>query len=131
VEGALLCDGCRVEGAVIRSIISPGAYVAPGAVVRDAIVMNDTVIEVGAEIDRCILDKRVCIGEGARLGWGDDNKPNQRWPDRINTGLTVVGRGATVPARTKVGRNVVIAPYTDASAYASDEVPSGETIGES
>jgi glucose-1-phosphate adenylyltransferase len=30
VDGNLLCDGCRVEGTVARSIISPGVYVAPG-----------------------------------------------------------------------------------------------------
>ena len=40
-QGNLLCDGCRIEGTVIRSIISPGVYVAPGATVRDSIVMTD------------------------------------------------------------------------------------------
>ena len=41
-QGNLLCDGCRIDGTVIRSIISPGVYVAPGATVRDSIVMTDT-----------------------------------------------------------------------------------------
>ena len=30
VEGNLLCDGCRIEGTVIRSIISPGVHVPSG-----------------------------------------------------------------------------------------------------
>jgi glucose-1-phosphate adenylyltransferase len=129
VEGNLLCDGCQVDGIAIRSIISPGAYVAAGAVVRDAIVMTDAVIEPGADVDRAILDKRVRVGEGAKLGWGDDNTPNHRWPDRLNTGLTVVGKSALIPPGVKVGRNVVIFPKVTAKEYSGDEVPSGETVG--
>ena len=69
-EGNLLCDGCRIEGTVIRSIISPGVYVAPGASVRDSIVMTDAVIEAGAEVDRAILDKRVLRGSRGQGGLG-------------------------------------------------------------
>jgi glucose-1-phosphate adenylyltransferase len=129
VEGNLLCDGCRVEGTAIRSILSPGVYIAPGAVVRDSILMTDSVIEPGAEVDRAILDKRVRVEAGARLGWGDDNTPNRRWPDRLNTGLTLAGKGAIVPEGSTVGRNVVIYPRATASAYPGDEIASGETVG--
>jgi glucose-1-phosphate adenylyltransferase len=118
-----------VDGTVIRSIISPGVFVAPGALVRDAIIMTDAVIEPGAEIDRAILDKQVRAGEGARVGWGDDNTPNRNWPERLNTGLTLVGKGALVPPGVKVGRNVVIYPKATARDYRSDEVASGETVG--
>lgn len=128
VEGNLLCDGCRVDGTVIRSVISPGVYVAPGAVVRDSIVMTDTVIETGAQVDRAIVDKRVRVEEGARVGWGDDNTPNRLWPDRLNTGLTIVGKGAVVPQRMTVGRNAVIFPRVKAGVYPGKEVVSGETI---
>jgi len=129
VEGNLLCDGCRVDGTVLRSVISPGAYVARDAVVRDAIIMTDTVIEAGAQVDRAIVDKQVRVEEGARLGWGDDNTPNQRWPERLNTGLTIVGKGAVVPQGMTVGRNSVIFPGVTAKAYPGTEVTSGETIG--
>jgi len=40
VDGNLLCDGCRIEGHVVRSVISPGVVVAPGAVVRDSIIIE-------------------------------------------------------------------------------------------
>jgi glucose-1-phosphate adenylyltransferase len=129
VEGNLLCDGCRVDGTVLRSVISPGVYVAPGAVVRDAIIMTDTVIETGAQVDRTIVDKRVRVEQGVRLGWGDDNTPNQRWPERLNTGLTLVGKGAIVPQGTTVGRNAVIFPKVTSKRYPGPEVASGETIG--
>ncbi len=129
VAGNLLCDGCQVDGTVIRSIISPGVYVAAGAVVRDAIIMTGAVIEPGAEVDRAILDKRVRVGQDAKVGWGDDNTPNRNWPERLNTGLTLVGRGAVVPAGTIVGRNVIIHPYATARDYPGEVVASGETIG--
>ncbi len=128
VEGNLLSDGCRIEGTVIRSIISPGVYVAPGATVRDAIIMTDTVIEPGAEVERAIVDKRVTVGADARLGWSEKNTPNREHPDRLNTGLTVVGKGAVIPQGMRVGRNVVIHPRVTAESYHRKEVPSGATI---
>jgi glucose-1-phosphate adenylyltransferase len=128
VEGNLLCDGCRIEGTVIRSVISPGVYIAPGAVVRDAIIMNDAVVESGAEVDRAILDKRVRIGTGAKVGWGDDNTPNRRWPERLNTGLTLIGKGAVVPSGCQVGRNVVIFPHIQLSCDDANPISSGETV---
>jgi glucose-1-phosphate adenylyltransferase len=129
VSGNLLCDGCRIEGAVMRSIISPGVYVAPGAVVRDSIVMTDAVIESGAEVDHAILDKRVHVEAGAKVGWGDDNTANREWPGRLNTGITLVGKSAVVPAGVVVGRNVVIFPRATKKSYPAAEVPSGEIIG--
>jgi glucose-1-phosphate adenylyltransferase len=128
VEGNLLCDGCRVDGTVMRSIISPGVYVAPGAVVRDSIIMNDTVVAPGAEIDRAIVDKRVVVQEGARLGWGDRNTPNRDHPDRLNTGLTLVGKDALIPQNVRVGRNVVVYPRAAARSYPEEEVLSGATV---
>jgi glucose-1-phosphate adenylyltransferase len=128
-EGNLLCDGCRVDGTVLRSVISPGVHVAPGAVVCDSIIMTDTVIEAGAQVDRVIVDKRVRVEPEARLGWGDDNSPNRRWPERLNTGLTIVGKGAVVPRGTTIGRNVVIYPGVTSGGYPGAEVASGETIG--
>jgi len=129
VEGNLLCDGCRIEGTVIRSIISPGVYVASGAVVRDAIVMTDTVIEPGAEVDRAILDKHVVVGANARVGCGDDNTSNRWVPERLNTGLTMVGKRAIVPPGKTLCRNVVVYPRASAKDYPEGDVVSGETIG--
>src|SRR5690606_10784220 len=52
VNGNLLSNGCRVDGVVERSVLSPGVYVAEGAVVRDSVILNDTVIGPGAVVDR-------------------------------------------------------------------------------
>jgi glucose-1-phosphate adenylyltransferase len=130
VEGNLLCDGCRVYGQVTRSVIGPGVVIAQGAVVRDSILMTDTIVESGAVVDHCILDKEVVVGAGALLGDGEDNTPNQMAPDRLNTGLTLVGRRARIPANVTIGRNVVIWARVTEEAFRREKyVPSGRTIG--
>lgn len=129
VDGNLLCDGCRVYGQVIRSVIAPGVVVSPGAVVRDSILMTDTIVHEGAVVDRCIVDKEVVVGAHALLGDGDDNTPNQVVPDRLNTGLTLVGRRAHIPAGARIGRNVVLLPrLTEASFRDGLIVASGRTM---
>jgi glucose-1-phosphate adenylyltransferase len=128
-EGNLLCDGCRIYGSVTRSVIGPGVVIAEGAVVRDSILMTDTVVEAGAVVDRCILDKHVVIGANALVGDGDENTANSDDPELLNTGLTLVGREAKIPADLKIGRNVVIRPrVTPKSFGSSKKIASGKTI---
>jgi glucose-1-phosphate adenylyltransferase len=103
--------------------------IAEGAVVRDSVILTGAMIEAGAVVDRCILDSGVRIGAEALVGHGEDNTPNQQAPDLLNTGLTVIGRNAEVPARARVGRNVVIRPRVGASAFGADQsVASGQTV---
>jgi glucose-1-phosphate adenylyltransferase len=129
VERALLCDGGQVDGTVINSVISPGVRVAAGAAVRDSIIMTDAVIEPGAVVDRAIVDKRVVVGAAARVGAGDASTPNLKWPERLNTGITVVGKRAAIPPGAMIGRNVVVSPYVAAQDFLGTEIASGETVG--
>ncbi len=131
VRSSLICNGCTVRGQVYRSVLSPGVYVSPGAIVRESIIMNDTWIGPGAIVDRCILDKNIVVGAGTYLGWGDDfTTPNQRYPERFNTGPTIVGKGAHIPANRRIGRNVVIQSDVDEEAFSAfgEIVPSGATV---
>jgi glucose-1-phosphate adenylyltransferase len=129
VSRSLLSHGSIViRASVERSILSPGVVLQEGAVVRDSIIMTDAVIGPGAVLDRCIVDKHVRIGEGAQLGCGDDYSVNWLEPSRINSGLTLVGRNAQVPARVQVGRNVLIGADVEESAFESLEITSGETV---
>ncbi|HXF62293.1 MAG TPA: sugar phosphate nucleotidyltransferase [Caldilineaceae bacterium] len=130
-NGNLLSNGCRVDGCVERSVISPGVYIAEGAVVRDSIILNDTVIGPGAVVDRCIVDKGVQIGAGARVGEGDDNTPNIAMPEQINTGITLIGKKSVVPENMVIGRNVVVHAYCGADSYKRKKVPSGQDVGKS
>ena len=131
VDGNLLSNGCRIDGIVERSVLSPGVYVAPGAVVRDSILLNDTVIETGAVVDRCILDKEVVVGKGARVGHGESNRPNKDLPHRLNTGLTLIGKGSTIPSALTIGRNVVVHPFTQAEVFGDRKrITSGQSVGQ-
>jgi glucose-1-phosphate adenylyltransferase len=128
VGGNLLSNGCIIEGTVEHSVISPGVYVSAGAVVRDSVIMNDTKIGAGVVIERAIVDKSVNIAEGAHIGVGDDNTPNHRLPEDLNTGLTVVGKGTRLPAGIRIGHNVAVSPDLNEDAFPSLEIASGETI---
>ena len=128
VAGNLLSNGCIVEGIVERSVISPGVYISAGATVRDSVIMNDTHIAQGAIVERAIIDKEVHIGKGAHIGFGDDNTPNRQMPKDLNTGLTLVGKRARLPAGLRVGHNVVINPDMAEGAFQTTEIPSGETV---
>ena len=130
VHRSLISHGCQVWGTVERSVLSPGVRVDPGAVVRDSIVMFDTVIRAGAVVDRAIIDKEVSIGPNAVVGMGlDFDTPNRQEPTRLNTGITVVGKRAVIPAGVRLGRNVKINEGVRPSDYGGRRtIPSGGTV---
>ena len=63
-----------------------------------------------------------------RLGDGDDFSPNWLEPTRIDTGLTIVGRAAQIPANVIAGRNVLIGADVQEADFESLEIASGETV---
>ena len=129
VVQSLVSHGCRVDGVVRNSVLSPGVIVEEGAVVRDSIIMFDTVIGRGAVLDRVITDKEAIIGQNAQVGIGDDlTAPNQLEPGRLNTGITLVGKRALVPPGTRIGRNARIDPGVTHDDFAHAEVPTGGTV---
>lgn len=129
VHGSMVSAGCRIEGEVINSVLSPGVHVAKNAVVRDSIISDDCVIGEGAVVDLAILDKRVTVGAGAVIGAGDDKTTvNRKFPKHLYTGITVVGKGATLPAGAMVGRNCMVSPSSVATDFPASGVPSGESL---
>jgi len=127
---SLLSNGCVIDGTVINSVLSPGVCVERGAMVRDSVIMNDTIIRAGALVDRCVLDKNIEVGAGAQVGTGDDMTPNQLEPANIDTGITIIGKSACVPAGATIGRNCRIDANTAADDYGQLQVPSGMTISQ-
>ena len=100
-----------------------------GAVVRDSIVMFDSVIRSGAVVDRSILDKEVVIGPGAIVGDGPyDDRPNKGEPNRLNTGITVVGKRAIVPRGARIGRNVKIGADVRTTDFVKRVIRSGDSV---
>jgi glucose-1-phosphate adenylyltransferase len=53
-------------------------------------------------------------------------------PEQINTGLTMVGKGCVIPEDVVIGRNVVVHPYSEATAFGKRKrVASGADVGKS
>jgi glucose-1-phosphate adenylyltransferase len=127
IEQSLITNGCVIEGTVEHSVLSPGVVVRQGAIVRHSVVMTDALIEENAVLDHVILDKRVRVGAGARIGWGDD-RPHEA-SSSLHNSITVVGKNTPIPAHTCIGRDCVIAADLDKSAFDTDAIPNGTIIG--
>jgi glucose-1-phosphate adenylyltransferase len=129
VHRSLISHGCLIAGTVERSILSPGVRVDPGAIVRDSVVMFDCHVRAGAVVDRSILDKYVSVGPNAVVGMGDDfTTPNKAEPTRLNTGITLVGKRAAIPAGARIGRNVRIGEDVRSADFTSRTVRSGGSV---
>jgi glucose-1-phosphate adenylyltransferase len=127
VDRSLITDGCVVEGTVEHSVLSPGVVVKQGAVVRHSILMTDAMVEENAVVDYAVLDKRVRVGAGAKVGYGKERDPNPTVD--LKRGLTVVGKNAAIPPRTRVGRNCVVAADLRTDDWEGDFIPSGTNVG--
>lgn len=126
---SMVSNGCVVRGLVENSVLSPGVYVSPGAVVRNSIVMNDAWIGPGALIEKSVVDKQVIVGAGAQIGVGDPAVVNEKMPDKLAAGITVIGKGAEIPDSARVGTNVLINSNRGTDAFPADgEVKDGQTI---
>jgi glucose-1-phosphate adenylyltransferase len=129
---SLVSHGCIINGSVTNSVLSPGVRVYEGAVVRDSIILLDTEIGPGSRVDTAIIDKFVVVGPGAVVGTGDDlATPNVDEPERLSTGITVVGERSLIPAGTRLGRNCLVEPRADGEDFAAFPglvVPSGGSV---
>jgi glucose-1-phosphate adenylyltransferase len=128
ITSSLISHGCIIKGQVDHSVLSPGVVVEEGAIVRDSIILLNTVIGAGSVIDRAILDKEVHVGRNSRIGDGDDNTPNEKEPDHLNTGISLVGKRTRLPDNLTVGRNVKIGSHLRPDDFPSGNLPSGATV---
>lgn len=128
VVNSFVSNGCVIRGRVEKSVLSPGVYVSPGAVINESIIINDTWIGPGVVLDRVIVDENAVIGAGTKLGFGDDMSPNKALPDKLNTGITVVGAGAQIPGGLTIGRNVLIGSNKTEADFPGTDIASGETV---
>lgn len=128
VSNSLISGAANVNGHITRSVISPGVIIEDGAVVRDSIIQHGAIIRSGAIIDRGIIDKEVVVGRDAIIGKGGDTVPNLERPDIVNSGLTIVGKRAIVPAGLHIGRNVVIGPGVRDELLNTGHLASGSSV---
>lgn len=127
--GSVICNGCIIRGTVEHSMLSPGVYVSPGAVIRESVIMNDTWIGPGVKLDRVVIDKQVVVHANTHIGCGDDMSiVNRTEPEKLTTGISVIGKAAHIPAGIRIGRNVLINAERDADDFPGGDIESGETI---
>jgi glucose-1-phosphate adenylyltransferase len=125
---SLVSNGCIVNGKVSSSVLSPHVYVEEGAQVMDSVVFHDTVVAQGAVVQRSIVDKECYIGSGCWIGCGEDYTPNKDEPDNLNSGITVIGKGARLPPGLTVGRNCRIDPGVKETDFPTLSIPSGTSV---
>lgn len=128
INRCLVSPGCIINGEVRNSVLSPGVYVEEGGKVIDSVVLHDTFVGRGALIERSILDKEVWVGPECHIGFGNDYTPNRDEPDHLDTGITLVGKGAIIPPGVKVGRNCRIGCWVEKGDFATDFIPSGDSV---
>ena len=93
LRDSLISPGCRIEGTVERSVLSPGVVVERDAVVRDSILMHDVRVERGARLYQVVCDKDAVFESVCEVGW----------QKAISDGvlkLTLIGKGCVVGAGT-------------------------------
>jgi glucose-1-phosphate adenylyltransferase len=134
---SLISHGSIINGTVEHSVLSPGVFVGEGAIVRDSILFTDCIVGPGSVVDRSILDKHVVVGADVHLGVGEDSRPNRTQPRNLQSGITVVGKGARIPTGVSIGRNCLIGAdvierdfqrFLSSNGHVGIELPSGETV---
>jgi glucose-1-phosphate adenylyltransferase len=121
VVRSIVAPGCRIEGHVENSVLSPGVHVEAKAEVWNSVVMANVHVGYHSVVDRSIVDENVQIGECTYVGFGAGLIPG-------NWDITVVGRGAGVPSRAVVGRDCKIYPGVSADHYKSKTVMAGTVV---
>jgi len=135
VMNSMVCEGCVIEGEVTHSVLSPGVCIERGAVVRDSIILHDTIIRAGSVVSGCVIDKAVDIGAEVHLGAGGDLTPNLEEPELLRNGVTIVGKGAHIPAGLVIGRNCRLEPFIGPEHFkeliyrTGKHIPSGRSVG--
>jgi len=127
IKTSIVAEGCMVYGKVSNSVIFPGVYIGENAVVEDSIIMSNSVVKKGSYIKKTILDEKVVVGEIAKIGIGQE-VPNEYRPAIYNSGITVVGEYANIPAYAVIGKNVMIDMQVTEADFVTLEVESGKSI---
>lgn len=121
VMNSMITDGCVIYGGatVDHSVLSPGVIVHPGAVIRNSVILTDSVVHSGAVVECAIIDKKVAIGENARVGQLSETEPQP---------ITMVGKNSVVSPGLVVEAGAVIATDVIPSDYPSEVIRRGDFI---
>lgn len=128
IQNSAISAGCIIKGTVINSVLSPGVIVEKDALIVDSIVMHHTIIDKNCILKKVICDKKVKFNKGAIVGNPDTKTINKKYPNHLNTGITLVGKWAQIPENAKVGGNCIIYPKVKEKDWQSLILKDGESL---
>jgi len=67
----------------------------------------------------------LAAGASAYISYGDNMTCNQEAPQKLNDGITLIGKGARIPSGVNLGRNRRIRYWIEKGDFNNDFVPSG------
>jgi glucose-1-phosphate adenylyltransferase len=99
VDDSLVCEGAILASSAVReSVIGYDCFIHAGATVADSIILSGCDIGRGARLRRVLLDKNCKIEPGCVIG-EDPALDAERFPFRTESGIVVMPKGTTVPAK--------------------------------
>jgi glucose-1-phosphate adenylyltransferase len=129
-DNSIFGNGARIGGEVHKSILSPGVVIEPGATVERSILMHDVRIAAGVRVRDAIIDKEARVDSDSIVGGVGESKPNHRYPSHLDSGLVLIGKGATIPTGSVIEKNVILFPGVTLPRGDRSHVHTGETIGD-
>ncbi len=127
MERSIVGEGTEIYGKVYNSVIGCGVVIGKDTVVRDSIIMNNTVIDTGCECYKAIVAENVTIGNGVKLGCGEE-VPNETDPHIYNSGIVTIGEKSVLPDGITVGKNSCIFGVTSKEDYPDNCLAGGKTF---
>ena len=127
VERSIIGEGTTVLGKVYNSVIGCGVTIGEDTVVRDSIIMNRTEIGSGCELVKAIIAEDVVIGNGVKLGIGEEVE-NETDPHIYNHGIVTIGEYSVIPDGVTVGKNAVVFGKTSPEDFTDGCLASGKTL---
>jgi glucose-1-phosphate adenylyltransferase len=121
IKNSVISPGCVIKGKVENSVLSPGVWIEEEAVISNSVIMAKTFVGYHTMVDNCIVDEEVNIGKLCFIGF-DFGDPSWK------SDLTVLGKGATVPSYTAIGRGCTILPYVGTDELSERVISSGSII---
>ena len=128
ITTSLISNGCKIDGTVEHSVLSPGVVVGKGTIIKDSVILNDVKIGENCKIENAIIDKDTVIGKNTIIGYGDDYSANKDNPQVLSSGLNVIGKKLILPDNLIIERNVRIFSSSNPRTLNSTHIKTGETI---